>query len=326
MGLLVAAGCKPSSNTQSTEKQSQQETLETADADSVAEVEHRFAVFSPALGVMLRDLGYEDSIVGRHNFDIALSNSIPIVGSHIDVDYEMLLTVKPTDIFFEINASEIPPRLSSLAEQQGWTIWSYKLESLDDIATTLDDLYLKLVGFKSSDIEIDPLTLEFDPSARFNTELPSAKLVESWSPMGSSANGAGRMLLIASVDPPGAMGPGSFHAQMIERLGVSSAISEGGMWQELDYEDIVHLNPDSILVFSPRQPNESDLIGEPEPMSWDEISNQIGGISELPISAVESKQIAVVEHPLGLLPSSSLAQVADQIAEILHRWHNNSAP
>jgi len=327
LGLCTLIGCGPSGNApQSGQKQSKANSSEAVDSDETEDVDRRFAVFSPALGVMLRDLGYEDSIVGRHNFDTALSSTIPVIGSHIDVDYEMLLTVDPTDVFFEMNASEIPPKVVSLADEHNWTIWSYKLETLDDIATTLDDLYLKLIGFMSSDTEIDPLSLQFDPTARFNTELPSSKLVVSWSPIGAPSIEAGRMLLVASVDPPGAMGPGSFHAQLIERLGVSTAISDGGMWQELDYEDIINLNPDSILVFTPQEPSEADLIGEPIPMSWDQISEQVGGLSRLPISAVETKRIAIVKHPLGLLPSSSLSQVADEISEVLRRWHTSASP
>ena len=288
--------------------------------DQATEVEHRFAVFSPAIGVMLRDLGFEDSVVGRHSFDSALSKSIPVVGSHIDVDYEMLLSVEPTDVFFEINESEIPPKVISLAKEHDWQIWSYKLETLDDIANTVDDLYFKLVGFSQPAPSADPFNIVVDPSAKFQIDLPSARLASAWSPMGRPASDAGRVLLLASLDPPGAMGPGSFHAQLIDRLGLSPAIESGGMWQELDYEDIVHLNPDSIIVLKPREPDPVDLIGEPQAMSWDEIRQRVGGIADLPISAVHTRRIAIIEDPLGLLPSTSLARVADEIREAVMGW------
>ncbi|MEZ6163560.1 MAG: hypothetical protein R3B67_03910 [Phycisphaerales bacterium] len=113
-------------------------------AGSEAAVEPRFAVFSPAIGVMLRDLGFEDDIVGRHSYDTALSASIPVVGSHIEIDDELLINAEPTILIFEENTIAIPQRIRDLAKDRGWAIWTYKLESLDDIALTIDDLYLKL--------------------------------------------------------------------------------------------------------------------------------------------------------------------------------------
>ena len=281
----------------------------------------RFAVFSPALGVILRDLGFEDSIVGKHTYDTALSNSIEVVGSHVDIDYEMLITIEPTDLFFERNTIEIPERLRELADENAWQIWIYELKTLDDIASTLDDLYLKLVGFPEKVINDENLfDLNIDPTAQFDVELPSARLANAWSPLGRAASEAGRTLVLASVDPPGAMGPGSFHAQLIGRLGLSSALVEGGMWQELDYEDIIDLAPDSILVFMPKANDAQDLIGEPLSLSWDEILAKVGGLGELPTPARDAQRIAIIEHPLGLLPSSSFGEVADEVSKTIRSW------
>ncbi len=287
----------------------------------IEEAEARFVVFSPAIGVMLRDLGFEDSIVGKHTYDTALSDSIAVVGSHIDIDYEMLITLAPSDLFFERNTIEIPQRVRTLADENDWQIWSYELKTLDDIATTIDDLYLKLVGFKEKQVDDDNfLDFDIDPTAKFDVELPSARLASAWSPIGRAASNAGLMLILASVDPPGAMGPGSFHAQLIGRLGIEAAIVDGGMWQELDLEDIIDLAPDSILVFMPSKPSSDDLIGEPEPMTWEQIQAKVGKVSTLPIPAVEHQRIAIIEHPLGLLPSSSLGQVADEITTAVRAW------
>ncbi len=297
--------------------------------EKIEQSESRFVVFSPAIGVMLRDLGFEDSIVGKHAYDTALSDSIAVVGSHIDIDYEMLITLSPSDVFFERNSVAIPERVRALAAEHDWQIWTYELKTLDDIATTIDDLYLKLVGFNEKQVDDDNiLDFDIDPTIKFDVELPSARLARSWSPIGRAASGAGRTLILASVDPPGAMGPGSFHAQLIGRLGIEEAIVDGGMWQELDFEDMIDLAPDSILVFMPSNPGSDDLIGEPEPRSWAQIQAKVGEIASLPIPAVENQRIAIIEHPLGLLPSSSLGQVADEIALAVRNWHEQarSAP
>lgn len=289
-------------------------------AESAAQHEEpRIAVFSPAIGIMLRDLGYEDQIVGRHSFDTALSQSIPVVGSHIEIDDEMLIGTEPTILIFERNSIAIPERITALADERGWAIWTYRLESLDDIANTLDDLYLKLVGFpEDANSDGDPLTFETDPAKRFDVDLPSARLARAWSPVGRDAELAGRTLLLAGTDPAGALGPGSFHAQLAERMGIANALTTGGMWQELDLEDLIELAPDSILIFDPR--DDQPAIGAPEPMGWDEIEAALGPIASLPIPAVESRRVGVITHPQALLPSSTLAQVADEIRDTLAQW------
>jgi ABC-type hemin transport system substrate-binding protein len=306
--VLLTACSKPAPQTQ-TPTEVTQDPLE----------DPRFAVFSPAIGVMLRDLGFEDNIVGRHSYDNALAQSIPVVGSHIEIDDEMLITVDPNILVFEANTIEIPPRIQTLADERGWLIWTHKLESIDDIAITLDDLYLKLVGFPSdANSDDDPLTFEVDPTKQFEIELPSARLARAWSAIGQDAQAAGRILLLAGTDPPGALGPGSFHAQLIRRIGVQPAIENGGMWQQLDLEDIITLEPDSILIFSPSQ--EQQQIGEPRPMRWSEIQSHLGPIAGIDIPAIHTQQVGVITHPQGLLPSSTLAQVADEIRKTLAAW------
>lgn len=319
---LLLIGCsRSSSNAPSTANAKSKQTTQDKIEDQ------RFAVFSPAIGVMLRDLGFEDAIVGRHAYDNALSTTIPVIGSHLDIDYELLITLNPTDLFFERNTIVIPDRLTALATEHGWTIWTYQLNTLDDIATTMDDLYLKLVGFPDQLVDTkDPFDLPIDPSARLDIELPSARLAQSWSTMGRVAKSAGRVLVLAGVDPMGAMGPGSFHGQLIERMGISPAIVQGGMWQELDYEDLIELAPDSIIVLSPKAVRAMDLIGEPQGFSWDQIRDRVGAIADLPIPASMNHRIAIIEDPLGLLPSSSLAQIADQIATIVRNWDAIDAP
>lgn len=313
---VLLFGCSGGSTESAGEQQSQEQASESP----------RFAVFSPAIGVMLRDLGFEDDIVGRHSYDNALSTAIPVVGSHMDIDTEKLISVEPTILIFEQNSIEIPGHIRELAEDREWTIWTYKLESLDDIAQTIDDLYLKLVGFPADrNSDDDPTTFEVDPTERFNVELPSARLVRAWSNVGDDAQAAGRTLLLAGTDPAGALGPGSFHAQMIERMGIESAVEGGGMWQELDLEDVIRLAPDSILLFSSLPVSEDPQFGEPKPLAWDETLVMLGPLAGLPIPAIEHQRVAVIRHPQALLPSSTLAQVAGQVRKTLAAWRERES-
>lgn len=273
----------------------------------------RIVVLAPALGVILRDLGLEDDIVGKHAWDMALGNSIPAVGTHDDPDLESILRLQPTHLIVQDMEARVPESLRRMAEREGWTLWGFPLLTLDDIATTTDELHFRLIGEPTR----DPRTI--DPTEHLARERPSGRLADAWSDRGPPAQRAGRVLLLAGVDPAGAMGPASFHHQLIERLGAAPAITTGGPWQELDHEDILRLAPDAILLFrpAPTDPNPVGLRARP---TRAEALAALGGIATLDIPAVREGRVAIIDHPLGLLPASSLAEVADEIAKAFEHW------
>ncbi|MCA9302897.1 MAG: ABC transporter substrate-binding protein [Phycisphaerales bacterium] len=281
---------------------------------SAARSEERLVVMSPAIAVMLRDIGMEDSIVGKHAWDMVLSGSVPIVGSEEGIDYEALIRAEPTQIFFQRSSAGVPAKLQSLAEEHGWVIRTVALDSLDDIAIGADDLFMQFVGVRERAPD------EIDPTARFSeTTMPSEALARAWADRGPIADEVGRVLVLAGVDPPGAMGPGSFHYQLVVRLGAVPAITDGGMWQELDLEDIVRLNPDGIVLFSPRQRDASDLFAPIESKQSDH-SVLFGRIAELRISAVRNNRLAVIDDPLALVPGTNMGRVGEELGEIFERW------
>ena len=266
----------------------------------------RIVVLSPALGVILQDLGLEDDIVGKHAWDMALAGSIPAVGTHDDPDLESILRLEPTHIIVQDMEAKVPESLRRLAAEHGWQVWGFPLLTLDDIALCTDELHGRLVGEPESSTDA----------------LPSARLADAWSDRGPPARAAGRVLLLAGVDPAGAMGPGSFHHQLIERLGAAPAITTGGPWQELDHEDILRLAPDTIILFRPRATG-ADAMGAPSLLTRQEALQMLGGIAGLDIPAVRHARVGVVEHPLGLLPGSSLAEVGEEIAALFAIWNDH---
>lgn len=273
----------------------------------------RIVVLSPALGAILRDLGLEDDIVGKHAWDMALGRSIPAVGTHDDPDLESILRLRPTHLIVQDMETRVPESLRRMAEREGWMLWGFPLLTLDDIATTTDELHFRLIGEPTR----DPRTM--DPTAHLARERPSARLADAWSDRGAPARAAGRVLLLAGVDPAGAMGPGSFHHQLIERLGTAPAITTGGPWQELDHEDILRLAPDAILLFRPA-PIDANPVGERPRPGVAEAMSALRGIGSLDIPAVREGRVAIIDHPLGLLPASSLAEVADEVASLFASW------
>jgi ABC-type Fe3+-hydroxamate transport system substrate-binding protein len=281
------------------------------------EEELRIVVLAPALGVICEDLGLRERIVGKHAWDMTLPASVPVVGTHDDPDLEAILRADPTHILLQDMQARVPASLTEMAERQGWTVWAFPLLTLDDIAECMDEIHLRIRGL--GDTEPDLFRPEtFDPTNRLARELPSARLADAWRDRGDTARAAGRVLVLASTDPPGAMGPGSFHHQLLERLGAEPALADGGPWQELDHEDILRLAPDAIIVFRPRDRDAASVR-----LTTDDALAALGGIADLDIPAVRSRRVAVIDDPLGLLPASSLAGVAEEMGEAFERWEQS---
>ncbi|MHC4993893.1 MAG: TroA family protein, partial [Planctomycetota bacterium] len=98
----------------------------------------RIVSFSPALTRMIADLGYADLVVAATPLDNAAPAGVPVVGDLYTINYEKLLTVKPTDILIQRTKRPFPDRLNRLAASHNWNLWAFELEALDDITRALN--------------------------------------------------------------------------------------------------------------------------------------------------------------------------------------------
>lgn len=286
--------------------------------------EVRIVVLAPALGVICQDLGMEDQIVGKHAWDQSLGASIPSVGTHDDPDLETIVRLDPTHVLVQRMEAATPGALEQMAAEQGWTLWGFALLDLDDIAHAIDDIHVRFGNAPS--VGFDPAQPgSIDPSDALGAEMPSARLADAWRDRGPNARAAGRVLLLSRTDPPGAMGPGSYHHQLLERLGAEPALTAGKPWQELDHEDIVRLAPDSIIVFAPRA-RDAGGVGAGGAPGIDDAVDALGGIATLDLPAIRDRRVWLIDDPLGLMPASSLARVADRMGEAFDHWSGDSNP
>jgi ABC-type Fe3+-hydroxamate transport system substrate-binding protein len=251
----------------------------------------RIVTLSPAIAVILDDLGLADRIVGRHAFDLALSDAVPVVGDITGIDYERLLRVKPTDILLERNAQAPPDRLLTLAVENGWAIHSFRLLALDDIPLATRGL-AELFGNDEARERGERILLRFDEAMRPSPEIAAR---------------AGRVLALYWTNPPGAAGPGSFHAEMLERLGFAIALTEGGPYITVDPEDILRMDPDSILLLMPGA----------DPERVDEL---LGPLAKLDLRCVREGRVGVVTDAMVNFPATSITRVVREILEITAGW------
>jgi ABC-type Fe3+-hydroxamate transport system substrate-binding protein len=253
----------------------------------------RAVVLSPAAAASMVDLGLQGVIVGRHGFDLALDPALPVCGDQAGIDYEALLGLRPTHVVIQWGARELPPRLTNLAARHGWTIENYNPLSLAELDESTRSL-ARVFGVDAGRV----------PAV--------ADTIRGLGPVRSG----GRVLLLAGIDPPAGLGPGSFHHDMLVSLGATPALERGGPWVRLDAEDVLALRPDAILLILPRPPR---TPAPPEP-SPEELVGRLGRLATLDIPAVRRGRVALIDDPLAHTPSTAMIGVARAMARALERW------
>ena len=189
------------------------------------------AALSPAIAIVLRDMGLADRIVGRHGWDLTLDESIPVCGDQAGLDYESLLRVRPTHVLLEWgSARPLPKRLHDLAARHAWRVESYELLTLAQIEDAARALAAEFGGVEGS---AGGALVE--------------RLAAGFAHRGNDLAGVGRVLMLMSCSPPIALGPGSAHHELLVRVGGTPAIERGAAYITLNVEDVLRMSPEAIL-------------------------------------------------------------------------------
>lgn len=266
----------------------------------------RFVALSPAVAIILKDLGHERLIVGRHGSDLVLAPALPVCGDYLGVDYEALLRARPTHIFTQVGSQEMPVRLKELATVNGWVVQDSPQLTLEDIAASIT---------KVDEVASEATTGEHGSPA--GAELLK-KTVGSWRRRGDFSK-AGSVLLLGGVTPPAAFGPRSAHHQVLERIGGTPAITTGNAWIELDTERVLSLAPDAIVLVMPRPPRTPDPHRDRAQASAAAME-MLGPVAKLGIPAVRNGRVTLIDDPLCHTPSPAMAEFADELAAVLAEW------
>ncbi len=271
-------------------------------APATGNTEPRIVVLSPALGVMLTDLGLADRVVGRHGWDAVLDQSLPVCGDQTGLDYEALLRAEPTHLLTEWGARALPGRLTTLAAEHGWDVQDFQILSLDDIASA---------------------------SARLRGLFPDAAPAESMPRFERMMHEPpepvwqGRVLLLMGTSPIAALGPGSAHHELLLRAGGIPAIVEGSPYMPLHAEDVLRLAPDAIVLIQPRNTDGSGAATGAAASAVPITTDKLGRIASLDIPAIAHSRVVRIDHPQALLPSTRLVEVAEAMERALRRWTRN---
>jgi ABC-type Fe3+-hydroxamate transport system substrate-binding protein len=253
----------------------------------------RVVALSPAVAIILSDLGDEQSIVGRHGFDLVLNPELPVCGDQTGINYERLLAINPTHVITEWGAGGPPEQLKKLCADRFWKLHDSTLRSPEDI-----EREVTLLG-------------EFVGVDRRAVSDTQRRIRSAWAQEESLAT-AGRVLMLADVAQPAALGPGSFHHEILLRIGCVPALTDGGPYQYLSLEQVKDINPDVIVLVLPRAPMEPD-----RPLSGDELIKVLGRIGELELDCVRNRRVVLIDDPGALTPSTAMIGFAEELKTFL---------
>jgi ABC-type Fe3+-hydroxamate transport system substrate-binding protein len=125
----------------------------------------------------------------------------------------------------------------------------------------------------------------------------------------------GRVLLLFGTSPAGALGPGSYHHEILVGLGASPAITRGAPFMTLDKEDLLHLAPEAIILIQPRWPGTPEGARDPEALR-----GRLRKLAALDLPALRTGRVALIDDPMALVPGTNLVEVAREMEEILRGW------
>ncbi len=269
----------------------------------------RIAALAPALAVIARDLGLGTALCARHAYDAWSDPALPTGGDQSGIDYDTLIRARPTHVLLQWGRRDLPEPLTRLANANRWTLASFSLETLDDVElaiTRFAELFPQAAPAAERALE--------DFRRRTGPTPGHAPPDPHTAPL--------RVLLLHSVNPTAAFGPGSYHHQLLQRLGGTPAITRGSLFMPMLAEDVLRLQPDAILLIQPRPPGAG-----PAPDAPHDLIERFGPIGRLRIPAVQAGRLALIDDPLALVPGTNLADLAQAMDAHLRRWlRTHTAP
>lgn len=248
----------------------------------------------------MRDMGLSDRIIGRHAYDSATPRDVPPVGDEGGVDQEAMLRLAPDLVFVQRSAAGPPSFLARQDADGRLRLVVVALLSLEDIPRAVRTIDKELARVENRAPTID------DPASVVAALV--ARMDRAFAPRPGAHKAAGRVLLLASANPPAAFGPGSWHHDLLLRVGATPAITEGSPFISIDTEDVLRLDPDAIILIQAQNPDATPVL------------TRLGPLASLNIPAIMNARIAAIDDPNIMTPSAAMIDLADRLDALLGDW------
>lgn len=250
----------------------------------------RIVSLSPAVTQIIADLGLGDQIVAVHQNDTFGSGRVESVGDNTAIDYERLVSLRPTDVFVQRLVGGMPPKLTQLADQFGWRVHTFAIDTLDDVRKAVH-------GSADSSGSIGAaLGVEAQAERLLRRVQRQMEAIEQ----ATSRLDRPDVLLVVYTAPLNAAGPGTFLDTVLAAAGGRNVIDSNaaGLYPTLDRERLLALRPDVIIVFDPSPAGD--------------------GVPPLQLPQGFEARIEVLRDPLCLLPSTNIPATTAALARLLH--------
>jgi iron complex transport system substrate-binding protein len=247
---------------------------------------HRYVSFAPSMTQMLIDLGESDRIVAVGEYDPVKPVQAAVVGDLYRIDYEKLLSLRPTDVFMQPGKQGVPARLQELATKHGWKLHAFEIETRDDALRVLGETIGPAIGDPAAAQKLrHTVERQWDQLAKLTATEPRPGC-----------------LLVVGRNPVVCAGPQTFISQMLEAAGGRNVLSDAGVrYPVIDREKMLALRPEVIVWI---RAGVSGDVGEPR--------------AALGLPDGLEARVIVVDDAAALLPSTSMPRVIAQMARALH--------
>lgn len=283
---LLVAGCERGAS-------------EASDGDGAL----RVVTLAPGLTQMVVDLGLGEQLVGVGEHDAAAPAGLPVVGNYADVNTEHLIAMSPTHVLTLTSARQPPRRLRELAAAGRFDLVAYRFPfTIDEVRRTLhrDEPAGDTAGPPPLGEALGVPERARALLAEFDGRL--AELREL-----TADHEPPRVLMLIGANPIMASGPGTVHDELLGWIGATNAAADASVTAPTySREGLLMLAPDVILIMSPDAPPLSE---------GDARLEMLRGLS---LPAIENNRVHLIDHPLALLASTSLPDVATTMAAAIH--------
>ncbi len=203
----------------------------------------RVVSLSPGITATIVALGAGERVVGRTQW-CQLPTEVPIVGSLLDLNAEMLVRVDPTILLIQPAKQGDVPTLDQLVSRHGWRMEHFRIDSIEDVNSMLARL---------PEFVADPQIVgdaEHLESRSRELRLELARAMEKV----PGADAAGRVLVLL-VTPEGAdmlgFGTDTYLSDVLERIGCVNALARSG-YPALGAEDLARIAPNTVILIGKR--------------------------------------------------------------------------
>lgn len=252
----------------------------------------RVVSFSPAITGLLFDMGLGDHVVGVTTYcRLPAGQKRPVVGDRLAVNAESILAVRPDLLLVQQDLKDFQA-LRKL--RPNLPIEALTIETLSDIPTAMVRLG-QLVNAPSAGVAA---------ATTFNTKLQALR--QRVEPLTHP-----RVLFVIGYESPGTGGRNSFIHDMIVAAGGDDVAVGYERWASLGLEDMLKLNPDVLICWV--NPGQESLARE----RWQRYSA---------LPAVRNGRVFVRSEPTWTIPGAHSADLACQLAEMIHQPSGPGAP